>query len=383
MDVAVWRVASSALALALILLPLVVADELQERAAAVLEQAAEYWSTRLSCRGGYLWRYSEDLSRWEGEGEAAPNQIWVQPPGTPTVGDAFLQAYRLTGDRRLLECAKAAADALIWGQLETGGWDYKIDFFGEDRWAYRHETSPDPSDYRVCTFDDDVTQSATELLMEVASVLGCDPYAESARFALEFILESQFPNGAWPQRYPLTGSYPNYYSDFYTFNDGVINDCEEGDEYDHDQDGYTSATYGGDDCDDADPAIYPGAPGYDDDCQPIQEDTGDSSRDTGEPTWDTGEPTWDTGEPTWDTGEPTLDTGEPTGDTGGSTSDSGAPNQDTGGPTWDSGAPSQDTGQGAVAKDGGGCGCSPTPGVNPAAILLLLSSLGLVLRRRT
>jgi len=36
--------------------------------------------------------------------------------------------------------------------------------------------------------------------------------------ALEFVLESQFPNGAWPQRFPLRDDY----SACYTFNDGVI-----------------------------------------------------------------------------------------------------------------------------------------------------------------
>ena len=36
--------------------------------------------------------------------------------------------------------------------------------------------------------------------------------------ALEFVLASQFPNGAWPQRFPLRDDY----SADYTFNDGVI-----------------------------------------------------------------------------------------------------------------------------------------------------------------
>jgi hypothetical protein len=36
---------------------------------------------------------SEDLRHRQGEGVAGPSEIWVQPPGTPTVGLAFLAAY--------------------------------------------------------------------------------------------------------------------------------------------------------------------------------------------------------------------------------------------------------------------------------------------------
>jgi hypothetical protein len=34
-------------------------------------------------------------------------------------------------------------------------------------------------------------------------------------------MDSQYPNGAWPQWYPLRGGY----HDYYTFNDNTINDC--------------------------------------------------------------------------------------------------------------------------------------------------------------
>ncbi len=44
--------------------------------------------------------------------------------------------------------------------------------------------------------------------------------------AFSFILESQYPNGGWPQRYPLSNEYPHDghadYTPYYTFNDDVI-----------------------------------------------------------------------------------------------------------------------------------------------------------------
>ena len=51
--------------------------------------------------------------------------IWVQPPGTPAVGMAYLDAYDVSGDTLYLNGAIDAARALAWGQLGSGGWDYR------------------------------------------------------------------------------------------------------------------------------------------------------------------------------------------------------------------------------------------------------------------
>ena len=53
--------------------------------------------------------------------------------------------------------------------------------------------------------------------------------------------------------------------------DGVISDCANSSDADADADGYDSATFGGDDCDDARSDVHPGAPenwydGVDQDC---------------------------------------------------------------------------------------------------------------------
>src|SRR5690242_15323160 len=82
----------------------------------------------IATHGGYLWSYSLDLKDRRGEGKATATQIWVQPPGTPAVGLAFLRAYEATGDAAHLEAARAAADALAVAQLESGGWNCMIDF---------------------------------------------------------------------------------------------------------------------------------------------------------------------------------------------------------------------------------------------------------------
>ena len=40
--------------------------------------------------------------------EATPTMIWIQPPGTATVGHLFLDAYHATGDELLLRRRRAA-----------------------------------------------------------------------------------------------------------------------------------------------------------------------------------------------------------------------------------------------------------------------------------
>ena len=73
------------------------ASPLPDQARAALARAAGYLRS-IATEGGYLWTYSEDLKERRGEEKATATQIWVQPPGTPAVGMAFLRAYAATGD---------------------------------------------------------------------------------------------------------------------------------------------------------------------------------------------------------------------------------------------------------------------------------------------
>ena len=204
-----------------------VEPDLVAAARAAMEKAARYFTGEVATRGGYLWFYSQDLKQREGEGAATATQIWVQPPGTPAVGFAYLRAYEVTRDRLYLDAARGAAEALVWGQLACGGWDYLIDFdaAASKRWYYRRDKDTGQSQQdrlNRATFDDDTTQSAVRFLIAAAKATGDANLEAGARYGLRFVLESQFPNGAWPQWYPLAN---HGYSRWYTFNDHAINDC--------------------------------------------------------------------------------------------------------------------------------------------------------------
>ena len=233
----------------LVLLPLCfVATAVQvteQEARSCLVRAVRFFRGQVAAHGGYLWRYSHDLKYREGEGIADAETVWVQPPGTPTVGMAYLLAYERTREPTLLEAAKAAGTCLISGQLRSGGWTYSIRFADEARRRFAYRSDPErPDAFNVSTLDDDTTQSAIRFLLHLDRVLkGRDQDVHSALLtALDALVKAQYPNGAFPQGFDgpsptdcpilaatLPPSWPRTWPNkpywrLYTLNDNVMGD---------------------------------------------------------------------------------------------------------------------------------------------------------------
>ena len=193
-------------------------ENLHEQSVATLKKSTSYFRS-ISTNGGYVGIYSLDLKKRYGEAvyeRAKPTEIWVQPPGTPTVGQCYLAAWKATDDRFYLDAARDVARALVWGQRQVGGWDHRVDvshLTPEAQYPKRKKGR--------CTFDDKITQGAIEFLIETDSVIDEKWLDDAIELAMAFMLQSQCENGAWTQWYPLRGGY----HDYYTFNDNSINDC--------------------------------------------------------------------------------------------------------------------------------------------------------------
>jgi len=200
---------------------------------ATMKRATEFMVDKVSTQGGYVWSYLPDFSRRWGELEATPSMIWVQPPGTATMGHLFLDAWHATGDDTYYRAAAAATDALLRGEKPNGGWNYFIDFDGPEstiEWyatigknAWRMEEFQ--HDWDNATFDDDGTGETMQLILRMAEA-GRDPrYLDAARRNLDFVLASQYGNGGWPQRWPVQKPYVHHghqdYTGYLTFNDDV------------------------------------------------------------------------------------------------------------------------------------------------------------------
>lgn len=221
--------------------PVRAGEELPDQVRRAMKQASEQY-LKLAVEGGYVYHCSLDGKvRW-GEGAATTTQIWVQPPGTPTVGMAYLKAWEATGDEFYLQAATAAAESLVHGQLQSGGWTNKIDFDPQgDAALYRNGKGKPKGGRNYSSLDDGQTQSAIQLLIRVdqAHQFKHEAIHEAATVALDALLAAQFANGGFPQvwqgpaaKQPVVkANYPDYewrtenrikeYWNLYTLNDNV------------------------------------------------------------------------------------------------------------------------------------------------------------------
>lgn len=172
----------------------------REQAVVTMKRATEFYRTRVASHGGYVYYYSIDLSRRWGEGEATRDQIWVQPPGTPTVGLAYVAAYNATRDRYYLEAIEEVATALIYGQLKSGGWSNCIDFDpqGARVAQYRNDKGGGKNN---SSLDDGQTQTAVRFMIQADAAFEFKNAAihEATIRALDALLAAQFPSGGFPQ----------------------------------------------------------------------------------------------------------------------------------------------------------------------------------------
>ena len=170
-----------------------------------LRKAVTFFRGKVAVEGGYVWRYSADLSKREGEGKVGLTTVWVEPPGTPAVGEALIEAYELTGERLCRDAARDAVGALLRGQMHSGGWSDRVEFdpARRRRYAYRVDGKVRSKARNYSTLDDNKTQSALGFLLRYdrATDFADKPVHEAARYALDSLLKAQRPNGGWPQVY--------------------------------------------------------------------------------------------------------------------------------------------------------------------------------------
>ncbi|MFT5469375.1 MAG: hypothetical protein ACI8UO_004496 [Verrucomicrobiales bacterium] len=202
---------------------------------AAIVKAVQFYHGEVANHGGYVYKYSSDLTLREAEGYPDEDTIWIQPPGTPTVAEAFLDAYEATDNHACSIAALDAARALVVSQLHSGGWHYRAHLDGEKRgdFSYRRNldgstnADPVPDSERTAkggwatwrkrdfgpknqtVFDDDVTQAALRSLIRVDHALKFEDERihEAAEYGLAAMLGTQYPSGGWSanfDRFPST-----------------------------------------------------------------------------------------------------------------------------------------------------------------------------------
>ena len=110
------------------------------------------------------------------------------------------------------------ADNILLFQRNNGGWPKNYDMQAiltkEQTDSLLHT-----KDQHHTTFDNQTTYSHVEYLAKVYTVTGVQKYKDACLNGIRFILKAQYPNGGWPQYFPLE---VNNYSSHITFNDGAF-----------------------------------------------------------------------------------------------------------------------------------------------------------------
>lgn len=132
--------------------------------------------------------------------------------------------------------ARHVADVVLSFQTPAGGWSKNLYMGGSPRSPGMH-FAPDNSSHflttndfdapldahwnYVGTFDNDATVQQLRFLAKVITAIGPEKsvsYRAAFGRGLDYIFAAQFPNGGWPQVWPLSGGY----HDAITFNDGAM-----------------------------------------------------------------------------------------------------------------------------------------------------------------
>ena len=142
------------------------------------------------------------------------------------------------------EALKDARNIITW-QVADGGWSKNIDMISKPRApgdlydANNENRFPDAADFDIpvdvnwhyiATLDNDSTWMQIRFLARVATALlaahrdaQAAPICASVQRGVEYLLNSQYPNGGWPQVWPLEGGY----HDAITINDDAMTHAVE------------------------------------------------------------------------------------------------------------------------------------------------------------
>jgi PelA/Pel-15E family pectate lyase len=117
--------------------------------------------------------------------------------------------------------AKQLADAILSFQTPSGGWSKHLGFtkgLRKPGMQWTSQNAPGEPAHYVATFDNGSTTSEMILLVGVWQATKREDCQAGFIKGLNFIFAAQYPNGGWPQGYPLEGGY----HDDITFNDDAM-----------------------------------------------------------------------------------------------------------------------------------------------------------------
>ena len=146
----------------------------------------------------------------------APDPAYLPPQYAPVPWHAILKqptAWYASAD------ARDIADTVLLYQLPGGGWPKNRDMTLTPTAEAAARTAPVAADEQMPTIDNGATHIQLRLLARVLSAHnGSAAHRAAVERGLDYLLAAQYPNGGWPQFFPLR---EGYYSHI-TFNDDAM-----------------------------------------------------------------------------------------------------------------------------------------------------------------
>ncbi len=111
--------------------------------------------------------------------------------------------------------ARGMADSVLQYQTESGGWPKNTDFSDppSDEFLADHAM-----DHRAATIDNNATTTPLRFLARIVTATGDKKYRAAFEHGFDYVLAAQYPNGGWPQYYPLKKGYYTHI----TYNDNAM-----------------------------------------------------------------------------------------------------------------------------------------------------------------
>lgn len=116
------------------------------------------------------------------------------------------------------DSARKMADNMLTFQTPSGGWSKHVSFTSGVRKPGQSFFSENDKWQYIATVDNDATTSEIRFLHQASLQHHQRRYEEGVTRGIVYLLHAQFPNGCWPQVWPLQGGY----HDAATFNDNAI-----------------------------------------------------------------------------------------------------------------------------------------------------------------
>jgi PelA/Pel-15E family pectate lyase len=159
-------------------------------------------------------RYAADTAAMHAELRVSGMTAMVRAPYAHAfaVDDSMTDAWFRT------PAARRIADIIVSFQAPNGGWSKHVDLTQHARRPGESYFAESADWEWISTVDNDQTTSQIDFLARENAVHRDPRYEQSIRRGIDFLLAMQYPNGCFPQIYPLEGNY----HDAATFNDNAM-----------------------------------------------------------------------------------------------------------------------------------------------------------------